>query len=80
MVKAESYGVGSDIIVCASTSEQIVLGAVVLRVCILPHLRHSGDSLAASPTSKPDLTPYSGVLMVKIYFGDTWETWDTYFQ
>ena len=55
-------------------------GGVVLRVHILPHLRHSGDSLAASPTSKPDLTPYSGVLMVRIYFGDTWETWDTYFQ
>ena len=65
MVKAEQYVVESDAFVRASMSEQIVLGRVVLGVRILPRLRHLGDRLAASPTSNPDPTPYSGGVMVK---------------
>lgn len=50
-------------------------------VCqILPRLRHLGDRLAASPTSYPDLTPYSGVVVSSWWSLDTWDTWDTYFN
>ena len=63
MVKAESDVYESDAAVRASKSQQKVSRCVVLGVRILPHLRHLGDRFARSPTSKPDLTPYSGEVM-----------------